>query len=137
MSLLTVVKLRQDNAAAPAEDMAALTAAGQALVALRDWTFLLGPGLMPAVNALLFGTLLYRSSLVPRVIPVMGLVGAPLLLASGIATYFGHNDQLSPWSFAATLPIAAWELTIGTYMLTKGFPSTSAATRRAPAPAAN
>ncbi|MGW2820362.1 DUF4386 domain-containing protein [Streptomyces sp. NPDC001443] len=121
VSLLSVITLRQDLAGATGQDAAALVTTGKALVAVRDWTFLLGPGFMPCLNALLFGTLLYRSRLVPRFIPVLGLVGAPLLLTAGIATFFGHNDQLSAWSFLATLPIAAWELAVGTYMLVKGF----------------
>jgi hypothetical protein len=47
VSLLAVVTLRQDLAGAPGTDMASLVTAGRALVAVRDWTFLLGPGLMP------------------------------------------------------------------------------------------
>ena len=57
---------------------------GQALVALYDWTFLLGQSLMPAVNALLLGSLLYQSRLVPRVLPVLGFIGAALLVASAM-----------------------------------------------------
>ncbi|MFI1438751.1 DUF4386 domain-containing protein [Streptomyces fructofermentans] len=134
VSLLSVVTLRQDltgTTGAPGADTAALATTGQALVAVRDWTFLLGPGFMSGVNALLFGTLLYRSGLVPRFIPAMGLVGAPLLLASGIATFFGHHDQLSAWSFLATLPVAAWELAVGTWMLVKGFRPPAVTTEQA------
>lgn len=118
VSLLAVVTLRQQGAGAA--DPAALVVAGQALVAVRDWTFLLGPGVMAAVNALLLGTLVYRSRRVPRVIPLLGLVGAPLLLASGIATLFGVNDQLSAWSAVAVAPIFLWELSLGLWLLVKG-----------------
>ncbi|MER5599793.1 DUF4386 domain-containing protein [Streptomyces sp. NPDC002265] len=121
VSLLSVITLRQDLTGATGQDAATLVTTGRALVAVRDWTFLLGPGFMACINALLFGTLLYRSRLVPRLIPVLGFIGAPVLLTSGIATFFGHNDQLSTWSFLAALPIAAWELAVGTYMLVKGF----------------
>ena len=117
--LLAVVTLRQDVAAGG--DPAGMVGISQALVAVRDWTFLLGPGVMVAFNALLFGTLLYRSRLVPRVIPTLGLIGAPLLLSASLATAFGHNEQLSLWSAIGTLPIAAWELSVGIYMLTRGF----------------
>jgi hypothetical protein len=51
----------------------------------------------------------------------MGLIGAPLLIIATLATLFGHNEQLSVWSAIATLPVAAWELSVGTYMLVKGF----------------
>lgn len=120
VALLTVVTLRQDVGGAAA-DVSALTTTGHALVAVRDWTFLLGPGFMASVNALLFGTLLYRSRLVPRIIPALGLVGAPLLLTANLLTFFGHNTQTGSWSMLATLPVAAWELSIGFYMLIRGF----------------
>ena len=125
VSLLAVVTLRQDLAGAPGTDPAALATTGQALVAIRDWTFLFGPGFMAAFNALLLGTLLYRSRLVPRVIPAMGLVGAPLLLTASVLTVLGHNTQLSGWSAVATLPVAAWELSLGVYMMVKGFKTTA------------
>lgn len=121
VSLLAVVTLRQELAGAPGADQTALITTGQALVAVRDWTFLLGPGFMASINALLLGTLMYRSRLVPRVIPTMGLIGAPLLLAANTATFFGLNDQLSTWSLLATLPVAAWELSLGVWMVVKGF----------------
>ncbi len=121
VSLLAVVTLRKDLAAAPGTDPDALVAAGRSLVAVRDWTFLLGPGLMPAFNALCLGTLLYRSRLVPRLIPAIGLAGAPLLLAVAVATLFGVNTQTSALSEVATIPIFAWELSVGVYMTVKGF----------------
>jgi Domain of unknown function (DUF4386) len=121
VSLLAVVSLRQDLAGATGADTATLVTVGSALVAVRDWTFLLGPGLMPALNALLLGSLLYRSRLVPRVIPTMGLIGAPLLLAATTATLFGYTEPFSVWSSIATLPVAAWELSVGVWMVVKGF----------------
>lgn len=120
VSVLAVVTMRQDHVGSGA-DSGALLVTANAFVNVRDWTFLIGPGLMPAVNAVLLGTLLYRSRLVPRVIPTIGLVGAPLLLAAFLATYFGVIEQVSPISGLATLPIAAWELTIGVWMVVKGF----------------
>jgi len=120
VSLLAVVTMRQDFAASGA-DPAALTVTANALVEVRNWTFLFGPGLMPVFNALLFGTLLYRSRLVPRIIPTIGLVGAPLLFAAFVANLFGIFDQVSTASFLLTLPIAAWELSVGIWMTFKGF----------------
>jgi hypothetical protein len=119
VSLLSVVTMRQ--AGAPGTDSASLVTAGQALVTVRDWTFLLGPTLMAGINALLLGTLMYRSRLVPRVIPTLGLVGAPLLLTSTIATMFGINHLGSVWSTIAVAPIFVWELSLGLYLVAKGF----------------
>jgi hypothetical protein len=121
VSLLALVTLRQDVAGSPGADPASLVTTGQALVAIRDWTFLLGPGLMAGVNALLLGYLMLRSGLVPRVIPMLGLIGAPLLLASTMATLFGIFDQLSPVAAIAVLPVAFWELSLGVWLVVKGF----------------
>jgi hypothetical protein len=122
VSLLSVLTLRQDAAGA---DAASLDTTAQALVAVHDWTFLLGPGLMPAISALCFGTIMYRSGLVPRIIPAIGLVGAPILLASGMATLFGAYDQVSSWALIAALPIATWEFSVGVWMTVKGFRTVS------------
>ncbi|WP_216822874.1 DUF4386 domain-containing protein [Aeromicrobium sp. A1-2] len=124
VSLLAVVTLRQDYAGLGA-DATTLTTTGTALVDLRNWTFLLGPGLVPAINALLLGTILYRSRLVPRIIPTVGLIGAPLLLGSAIATLFGVFDQVSGPATLLALPIAAWELTLGCWMAFRGFDRTA------------
>ncbi|MFL6167861.1 MAG: DUF4386 domain-containing protein [Ornithinibacter sp.] len=121
VALLTVVVLRQDLAGTASADAASLTTTGQALVTARDWTFLLGPGFMASLNALLFGTLLYRSRLVPRIIPAIGLIGAPVLLTANLLTFFGQTTQTGTLTMAATLPIATWELSVGFYMALKGF----------------
>jgi hypothetical protein len=121
VSLLAVVSMQQDFAGASTSDTTSLTTTANALVDVRNWTFLLGPGLMPAFNAVLLGTLLYRSRLVPRVIPTVGLIGAPLLFAAFLATFFGGIDQVSSTSGILTLPVAAWELAVGCWMTFKGF----------------
>jgi hypothetical protein len=119
LSVLSVVTLQQHGATG-AEAASTLTA-GRSLVALHDWTFLLGPGIIPAVNALCLATVLYKTRLVPRIIPTLGLIGAPMLLASATATLFGAWDQVSGPSFVLTLPIAVWEFSLGAWMLFKGF----------------
>jgi Domain of unknown function (DUF4386) len=129
--LLAIVTMRQE--ATGAADRAALIAVGRSLVAVRDWTFAVGPGLMPAFNAALLGYLMYRSRLVPRVIPTLGLVGAPLLASSTLGILFGINAPGSVWQGIATLPIFAWELSLGLWMTFKGFDE-SAAILREPVP---
>lgn len=119
VSLLAVITMHQDIAGGG--DTASMTATANALVDVRNWTFLFGPGLMPAFNAILLGALLYRARLVPRIIPTVGLIGAPLLLTAMLATYFGIIDQVSPVSGILTLPVAAWELSVGLWMTFKGF----------------
>ena len=120
VALLSVVALRRDPAGT---DAASLVAVGKSLVAIHNGTFLLGQSFMPGVNALLLGTLLYRSRLVPRVIPALGLIGAPLLLASVIAAVFGLHEQVSVIGGLATAPVALWEASIGVWLVVKGFRS--------------
>lgn len=120
VSLLAVVTLRQTVTGTPGADPAALETSGQALVAVRDWTFVYGPDVCAGMNALLFGTLLYRSRLVPRVIPTIGLVGAPFFLAATVLAIVGVIEPGSIW-FATVLPIATWELSVGIWMAFKGF----------------
>lgn len=121
VSLLAIVTLRHDLAGATGADVATLATVGAALVAVHDWTFLLGPGVMPAINAFFLGSVLYRSRLVPRVLPIVGLIGAPLLLLAAIGVVFGLWDQVSAPSAIATIPIALWELSLGVWLTVKGF----------------
>jgi hypothetical protein len=121
-SLLSVVTVRQEFAGAAGVDAAALVAVGRALVALRDATFLLGPGLLAGLgNGILLGYLMYRSGLVPRGMALLGLIGGPLLIASMVAVLFGAYEQVSLPSAIATIPEFLWELSLGIYLVVNGF----------------
>ena len=89
---------------------------GHALVAVRDYTFQFGPNICAALNALMFATLLYRSRLVPRIIPTMGLIAAPLLIVASVAVVFGLTEQGSIWFAPGGALIFVWELSVGIYM---------------------
>jgi hypothetical protein len=117
MSLLSVITLRD----AGTGDTASLLTSGQSLIALHDWSFLFGPGFMAVFNAVFLATAMYRFRLVPRIIPLIGLIGAPLLFASDIGVLFGMHEQVSSSAMLATLPIAAWEFSLGVYLTVKGF----------------
>jgi hypothetical protein len=119
VSLLGLLTLRQDGVAA--DETGAAVVVGRTLVAVRDWTFLLGPILMAALNALMFGTLLFRGRLVPRVIPAIGLVGAPIAIAFVIATTLGLSEQGGTFQAIAGAPFFIWELAVGLWMVFKGF----------------
>ncbi len=112
--LLSLVTLRRAGVGADG------LVTGQALVALDHW-FRLGQNLIPAMNALLLGSLLYRSRLVPRVLPVLGLIGAPLLIANTIALMFGITGPIYALTAIGVLPIALWEFSLGVWLTVKGF----------------
>lgn len=133
LSLLAILTLR--NEAPTGADATSLVTAGSSLVAIQNWSFTIGQGLMPGINALLLGSLFYRSRLVPRIIPALGLIGAPLIISSVVGQLFGVNEQVSAWSAIATLPIFLWELSLGVWLVVKGFrpDAVAALVNRAPA----
>jgi hypothetical protein len=119
LSLLTIVTLRRAGAEA---DAGPLVTVGKALVAVHNWTFLLGPGFVVGIgNGMLLGYLMYRSGLVPRWMSTLGLVGGPLLTASGIAVLLGVIPQFSVPQGIATIPEILWEGALALYLTFRGF----------------
>ena len=122
VAILAVSTLQQQ--AATSSDPAALVPVANALVDVRDWTMVLGPS-MAAFNALMFGSLLFRARLVPRAIPALGLVGAPLLISWAAGTMLGLTEPGTAWHGIAVMPFFFWELAVGLWMTFKGFSRTS------------
>jgi hypothetical protein len=118
VAVLTLVSLRHDVAGA---DRASLVTTGHTLAAVYDNAFLLSQSLAPAINALCLGYVMYRSGLVPRILPTLGLIGAPLLLAADLAVFFGVLDRGAPIAAIAAAPVAVWEFSLGIYLTFKGF----------------
>jgi Domain of unknown function (DUF4386) len=121
VSLLAMVTLHADAAGAGGADGTALVAVGRGLVAVHDRTFTVGPDLVLGTSTVLIAWLLYQARLVPRWIPVLGLVGGPLVFVSGVAVVLGSLDQVSPLAGALALPAFAWELSLALWLLIKGF----------------
>lgn len=115
VSLMSIVSLRQAGAGAGALVVA------QGLAVQYQWTFFFAQSFIPAVNGVLLGSLLYQSRLVPRWLPVLGFIGAVLLVASWFAILSGFVAALSPVAAVAALPIAVWELSLGIYLTFWGF----------------
>ena len=118
VALLAVVTLRQSGAAtAPV---------AEGLVAVRDWTFLIGPGLVCGTNTVVLAALMYRSRLVPRFIAVLGLVGGPLVFSWNLLAMFGGTELFSAVAVLFVVPVFAWELCLAIYLIAKGFRPTAA-----------
>ena len=119
LSVLGIITLRNQVAGA-AEGTIAYT-----LAAIKDWTFLLGPGWVVGWgNGLILGYLMYRSELVPRRAAWLGLIGGPLIIVSGTAVMFGGDhpsNTLHSLQGLATVPEFLWELFLGIYCTFKGF----------------
>ena len=111
--VLGVVSLRHDLTGA---DEVAFT-----LAALKDWTFLFGPGLIvPWGNGLILGYLMYKSGLVPRRMAWLGLIGGPLLLFGNFGVLFDWWEQTGPVSLLV-IPEFIWEAFLGIYCAIWGF----------------
>jgi Domain of unknown function (DUF4386) len=115
--VLGVVSLRQDSS--DAADLAV------SLAALKDWTFLFGPGMVvPFGNGLILGYLMYTSGLVPRWMPWLGLIGGPLLLIGNVGVLFDWWDQTGAVN-VLVIPEFLWELFLGIYAAVWGFKASS------------
>jgi hypothetical protein len=111
--VLGVVSLRQDSP--DAADLAV------SLAALKDWSFLLGPGfVVPFGNGLILGYLMYSSGLVPRRLAWLGLIGGPLFLIGNIGVLFDWWEPTSPAGLLVA-PEFFWELSLGIYAAVWGF----------------
>jgi hypothetical protein len=117
LSLLAILTLHE-----AAGTTGSYTTVGKSLIAIHDWTFLLGPGFVVGIgNGLLLGYLMYRSGLVPRGMAMLGLIGGPLIILSGIAVLFGVFESGSSPQAIATIPEFLWELSLGVYLTVRGF----------------
>ncbi|MCZ2484866.1 MULTISPECIES: DUF4386 domain-containing protein [Aquirufa] len=112
-SLLTVLNLRSLGAEAQV--------VSRGLVMLYDRLFLISQSFIPAINGLLLGSLLYQTRLVPRILPIIGIIGAFTLVAGDVAVLYGVYDQRAPIAGLSAVPIALWEFSLGIYLTFKGF----------------
>jgi hypothetical protein len=119
VSLLAVVTLRQHPGGAA--DAGALTAVSKALVAVHNWTFLIGPDFICAADTFVLACLMWRSRLIPRIVAGLGVIGGPLLFVSATAILFGAYKQVSLAGSIAPLPVFAWELGLALFLIIKGF----------------
>ncbi len=122
ITFLTIVKLHQQlGQQATMGINPSLITLGQGLVAFHNWTFLLGPGFTSGTNTVLISYLMYKSKLVPRPIPTIGLVGGPLVFASATSVLFGLIGQYSTIPALVAIPEFAWEVSLAAYLIVKGF----------------
>jgi len=119
VAMLGIVTLR-NQVAGPSEGTVAYT-----LAAIKDWTFLLGPGWMVGWgNGLILGYMMYRTALVPPKVAWLGMIGGPLIIVSGTIILFGGNhpaDGLHSLQGIVTIPEFVWELFLGVYCTIWGF----------------
>lgn len=121
ITMVTLVRMRQDVAGAAGASAVSLVVAGKTLMAIHDWTFLFGPDLVLGANSFMLAYLMYRSKLVPRFIAILGLVGGPLVSVAATLVLVGVLKQYSSIQTIAALPVFLWEASVATWMIAKGF----------------
>jgi hypothetical protein len=130
LSALAIVTLHDDPNGV---ETASLLGSRETLVAIQDWTFVLGPAFCAAIgNGMIVGYLMYRSGLVPRGMTYFGLIGGPVLFLAATFVLFGVIDLGDSVVGFATAPEFIWELSLGLYLAIKGFraPDSSPASAR-------
>ena len=121
ISVLSLLTLSQAYVAAGAPDIASYQVSGTVLKAVHDWTFLLGPNFFLGINTMMYSYIFYKSGLVPRFIPVLGITGSALIFLAAMLEMFGVIDQLSAWGMILALPIFANEMILAVWLIKRGF----------------
>ncbi|WP_335575842.1 DUF4386 domain-containing protein [Neobacillus vireti] len=125
ISVLSLLTLSQEFATIATSNIASFEASGTVLKAIHDWTFLLGPNFMLGINTMMYSYIFYKSRLVPRFIPILGMTGSTLIFIAALLEMFGVITQISIWGAILSLPIFANEMVLAVWLIVKGFNASS------------
>jgi hypothetical protein len=121
IALLAILTLRHDLAASIGGNGGSLVIAGRTLVAVHDWSFLIGPGFIVGVNDVLLGYLMYSTGLMPPRLALFGLVGGPLIFIGKTLVVFGAFGIYSSAAGVFAIPVFIFEASFAIYLIVKGF----------------
>ncbi len=127
ISVLSLLTLSQEFIALGSPDTTSFQTSGIVLHAIHDWTFLLGPNFMLGINTFMYSYIFYKTKLVPRFIPILGMTGATLIFICALFVMFGVFPQLSVWGAILAIPVAANEMILAVWLIVKGFNQTALA----------
>lgn len=127
ISVLSLLTLSQEFVAAGAPDVATFQTSGTILKAIHEWTFMLGPNFMLGINTLMYSYIFYKTKLVPKFIPILGMTGAAFVFICALLVMFDIIEQVSVWGGLLALPVAANEMTLAVWLIMKGFNSSALA----------
>ena len=125
ISVLSLLTLSREFVAAGAPEAAAFQTSGSVLKAIHEWTFMLGPNFMLGINTMMYSYIFYKTKLVPRFIPILGMTGAALVFVCALLVMFGVIEQVSVWGGLLALPVAANEMILAVWLIVKGFNSSA------------
>ncbi|PSL41844.1 uncharacterized protein DUF4386 [Planomicrobium soli] len=121
VSVLALLTVSREFAAASAPDTAAFQAVGISLIAIHDWTFMLGPLFFLGINTIMYSFIFFKSKLVPSALALLGITGAILVFICALLVLFGAIQQVSILGGLLALPIAVYEITLAVWLIRKGF----------------
>jgi hypothetical protein len=128
LSMLTLLTLSQEFAAAGTPDASYFHTSGELLLAVRDWGghVILDVAVFP-LGALIFYSLLYRTKLIPRWLSGVGLVGAILYWTASLFVLFDAIEPLSTPHIALQAPLGLQEMVLAVWLIVKGFDASAIA----------
>ncbi|WP_316571803.1 DUF4386 domain-containing protein [Neobacillus sp. YIM B06451] len=122
ISVLSLLTLSREFVAAGASvDPASFQASGTVLKAIHDWTFMMGPLFMLGINTMMYSYIFYKTRIVPRFLSTLGITGAISVFVCSLLVMFGVIEQISVWGGILAVPVAANEMILAVWLLTKGF----------------
>jgi len=121
VSVLALLTVSQNAMTADASTVESLRAVGIALIGIHDWTFILGPCVLLGVNTFMYSYVLYRTKLVPRSLASLGIIGAVLILTSGVLAMFNIVPLFTTIAMLLALPVAVYEMVLAGWLVAKGF----------------
>lgn len=131
ISVLSLLTLSQEFVAAGAPDSSSFHSSGIILLAIHDWTFMLGPLFMLGINTVMYSYIFYKTKLVPRFISILGMTGASCVFICSLFVMFGVFPQISFWGAVLAVPVAANEMILAVWLIVKGFNENAIASLRA------
>lgn len=120
VAVLAVLSLSQQYANRLIEKPLA-TAIGLAFIEFHDWTFMLGPNFMLAINTFIYSYVFFQTGLVPKKLATLGLTAACLIMLAALLEMFEIIEQISTFGVILALPIAIYEMSLAVYLIRKGF----------------
>ncbi|HLO69802.1 MAG TPA: DUF4386 domain-containing protein [Flavipsychrobacter sp.] len=121
LSVLAIVSLSKAYTTDPTADNETYKAVGSTLIAIHDWTFMLGPNFMLGINTFIYSYVFFKSRLIPRALSIIGIVGAIMIFMAAHLEMFGVMQQLSVGGMVMAIPIFIYEMSLATYLIVKGF----------------
>lgn len=121
VSILSLLTLSHEYVKATSPDITFFQTVGTLLKSIHAWSFMLGPNFMLGINTMICSYLLYKSILVPRFVAIMGITGALCIFIAALLEMFTVFTQLSFWGILLAIPVFAYEMTLASRLIFKGF----------------